>query len=188
MRGGCGGCETQTKGVGGQGLGIGETWPVSVKSGVLPEEFRPATFEEEETADLRRAFVRQAIRLTLAFALLVLFVFLALSWSGAAVRFGASRVADRGTPTWIVGGTVRNAVTREPVPWAKVDDDPAGQPPFFHSDADRTGVFELLTLSEQHRIIVSAPGYRPSTIGVGRVWFLWMPRGRERQDVALSPE
>jgi len=155
---------------------------------VLPEEFRPATFEEEETADLRRAFVRQAIRLTLAFALLVTFVFLALSWSGAAVRFGASRVGDRGAPTWSITGTVRNAVTHEPVPWARIDDDPAGQPPFFHADADQVGNYELLTLSESHRIIVSAPGYRPYTVRVGRVWFLWMPRGGERQDVALSPE
>ena len=155
---------------------------------MLPEDLRPATFDEEETADLRRAFLRQAIRLTLAFALLVAFVFLALSWSGAAVRFGASRVGDRGTPTWSVTGTVRDAVTHEPVPWARIEDDPAGPPPFFHTDADQGGGFELLTLSEQHRMIVSAPGYRPYKVHVGRVWFLWMPRGKERQDVALSPE
>lgn len=160
----------------------------SVKSGVLPEEFRPASFEEEETADLRRAFVRQAIRLSLAFALLIAFVFFALSWSGAAVRFGASRVGDRGTPAWTVNGTVRNAVTHEPVPWARIEDDPAGQPPFFRADADRWGNFELLTLSETHRMIVSAPGYRPNKVRVGRVWFLWIPRGSERQDVVLSPE
>ena len=155
---------------------------------MLPEDLRPATFDEEETADLRRAFLRQAIRLTLAFALLIFFVFLALSWSGAAVRFGASRVADRGTPRWTIAGTVRNAATQEPIAWAKIDDDPAGQPPFFHADADQSGGFELLTLSEPHRVIVSAPGYRPHKLRVGRVWFLWMPSGRERQDVTLLPE
>ena len=155
---------------------------------MLPEEFRPATFDEEEKADLRRAFVRQAIRLTLAFAALIVFVFLALSWSGAAVRFGASRVGDRGTPAWRISGTVRNAVTHEPVPWAKIEDDPEGQPPFFHGDADQAGNYEFLTLSESHAMIVSAPGYRPLKVHVGRVWFLWMPRGSERADVMLTPE
>jgi hypothetical protein len=155
---------------------------------VLPEDLRPASFAEEETADLRRAYVRQAVRYTLAFAALVAFVFLALSWAGAAVRFGASRVGDRGAPAWTVTGTVRNAVTHQPVSWARIEDDPAGAPPFFHADADRAGRFDLLTLSEQHRMIVSAPGYRPRKVRIGRVWFLWMPRGGERQDVALEPE
>lgn len=155
---------------------------------MLPEEFRPASFGEEEAADLRRRFLRQAIRSTLAFALLMFFVFLALTWSGAAVRFGASRVGDRGTPTWKVAGTVRNAATNAPVAWARIDDDIAGQPPFFHAEADQSGEFELLTLSEAHRIVISAPGYRPAAARVGRVWFLWLPSGGERRDVALSPE
>lgn len=49
------------------------------ESSGLPEDLRPATFDEEESADLRCAFLRQASRLTLAFALLATFVFLALS-------------------------------------------------------------------------------------------------------------
>jgi hypothetical protein len=155
---------------------------------VLPEDLRPATFDEEETADLRRQFLRHAIRLALAFVLLVFFVFLAFSWSGAAVRFGASRVADRGSPTWKIAGTVRSTATNQPIPWARIDDHPAGQPPFFHADADQRGDFELLTLSEPHQIVVSAQGYRSRQLRVGRVWFLWMPRGGERQDVTLSPE
>jgi hypothetical protein len=155
---------------------------------VLPDDLRPATFDEEDSADTRRQFVRLAIRLTLAFVLLFFFVFMAFTWSGAAVRFGASRVADRGTPTWSVLGTVRNAVTHEPIPWATIDDDRTGQGPYFHADADRLGNFEFLTLSEPHRMVVAAHGYRPYTVRVGRVWFLWLPRGNERRDVELSPE
>ena len=32
------------------------------------------------------------------------------------------------------------------------------------------------------------PGYRTTIVDVGRVWFLWLPHGQERQDVQLSPE
>src|SRR5262245_33108655 len=99
---------------------------------------------------------------------------MAFTWSGAAVRFGASRVADRGTPTWNIRGAVRNALTHQAIPWAAVDDDRAGQGPFFHADADRDGIFEFHTLAEPHRVVVSAPGYRPRSVNVGRVWFLWM--------------
>ena len=153
-----------------------------------PDEFRPTTFDEEETADLRRQYARHALRLAVAFAVVFAFVYLAFRWSGAAVRFGASRVADRGVATWHVIGTVRNASTHEAIPWASVDDDPAGQPPFFHADADQSGAFDLLTLAEPHRVRISAPGYRTSSVRVGRVWFLWMPRGMERRDAELALE
>jgi hypothetical protein len=155
---------------------------------VLPEDLRPATFVEEESADLRRQLVRHSIRLTLVFALLFFFVFMAFTWSGAAVRFGASRVGDRGAPSWSVTGTVRNAITHQRVPWAAIDDDRTGQGPYFHADADQSGGFELHTLAEPHRMVVSAPGYKPYAVRVGRVWFLWIPRGQERRDVELTPE
>jgi hypothetical protein len=153
-----------------------------------PDDLRPASFEEEEAANLRRHFLRQALRWTLTFGTLFAVVFLAFWWSGAAIRFGASRVAERPVPAWRVVGTVRSAATHQPVPWASLDDDPSGQPPFFHADADQSGAFELLTLPEPHRIRVSAPGYRTSTVAVGRIWFLWLPQGQEHEDVELSPE
>jgi hypothetical protein len=152
------------------------------------DDFDPATFDEEESADLRRQYVRHALRLAIAFAILFTAVYLAFRWSGSAVRFGASRVADRGVATWHVIGTVRNAATRQPIPWVSIDDDPSGQPPFFHADADQSGAFELVTLAEPHRIRISAPGYRPLTVSVGRVWFLWLPRGKERHDTELVSE
>ena len=128
-----------------------------------------------------------ALRLAIVFALLFGCVFFAFWWAGSAVRFSAERVAARSSPTWRVSGTVRDAVTRQPIPWAAVEDDPAGQPPFFHADADYHGVFELLTLAEPHRIRVSAPGYRPLSLDIGRAWFVWMPRGSEKKYIDLLP-
>jgi hypothetical protein len=82
---------------------------------------------------------------------------------------------------------VRDAVTHQPIPWALVEDDPAGQPPFFHADADYSGSFELVTLAEAHRVRVSALGYRPLFFDIGRAWFIWMPRGNEKKNIELLP-
>jgi hypothetical protein len=152
-----------------------------------PEDLRPVSFDEEESADLRRQFIRSGIRLTICFALIATGVWFAFWWSGSAVQFGAARAFDRAVPDWRVRGTVRDAVTHKPVPWARVEDDPAGQLPFFHSEADQFGAYELLTLSVPHRVLVSSPGYVTVTVEVGRVWFLWMPRGGERRPIDLQP-
>jgi hypothetical protein len=153
-----------------------------------PDEFPPLSFDEEESADLRRHFLREAIRLALVFGLLFAVVFFAFWWSGSALRFGASRVAERAETTWRISGTVRDGVTRKPVPWANIADDPGGRPPFFHTDADQSGAFELLTLPESHQIRVSAPGYKTVTTRVGRAWFLWLPRGWEKREIEMFPE
>lgn len=152
------------------------------------DDLRPGSFDQEDDADSRRTFRRQAIGLTLAFGVLFAGVYLAFWWSGAAVRFGALRVTDRAAPAWHVSGEVRDAVTRKPVPWARVEDDPSGQPPFFRTDADQFGSFDLLTLPEAHRVRVSAPGYRSTTVPVSRAWFLWWPRGKEYQHIDLFPD
>jgi hypothetical protein len=162
--------------------------PIRYNRCLPPDDFRPATFDEEESADRRGQYVRYALRLAIAFAILFAGVFLAFRWSGDAVRFGASRVADRGMATWHVIGTVRDAATHEPIPWASIDDDPSGRPPFFHADADRSGAFELLTLAEPHSVRIAATGHRTSTVRVGRVWFLWLPSGKERHDTELVSE
>src|SRR3982751_1623679 len=75
------------------------------------------------------------LRLAVIFALLFGCVFFAFWWAGSAVNFTAARAADRSVPTWIVSGTVRDAGTRQPIPWALVEDDPVGQPPYFRADA-----------------------------------------------------
>jgi hypothetical protein len=149
---------------------------------------RPSTFEEEQSRDLRREYARFILKAAVAFAIAFAFICAAVWWSSRAVRFAGLRAADRGTPTWTVAGVVRDAATRAPVAWAAVADDPAGQPPFFHSDAGIDGAFELLTLAEPHRLRVTAPGYRPALVKVGRPWFAWRPSGSERVSVELVRE
>ena len=83
---------------------------------------------------------------------------------------------------------VRDAVTRQPVPWARVEDDPNGQPPLFQTDADHVGNFALLTFPEPHRIRVSAPNYRAAQVAIGRAWYLWLPNGEEKRELLLVPE
>jgi hypothetical protein len=114
-------------------------------------------------------------------------VFFAFWWAGSAVKFTAARAADRSVPTWIVAGLVLDAVTRQPIPWAVVEDDPAGQPPYFRTDANVRGFFFLSTLAEPHRLRASAPGYSTQFISIGRAWFVWMPRGRENRNIELLP-
>ena len=103
--------------------------------------------EPQDAAESGDSWVRPALRLALIFALLFAGVFFAFWWAGSAVRFSAARAADRTVPTWRISGTVRDAVTHQPIPWALVEDDPAGTPPFFRADADYGGAFELLTLA-----------------------------------------
>jgi hypothetical protein len=148
----------------------------------------PADSNPGGDPELRDILVRHGIRVAAAFALLFGFVFAAFWWSGAAVRFGADRAADRAVPTWLVTGTVRSAATREPIPWAVVEDDPVGKPPSYHTDANYSGAYELLTLAEPHRIRASAPGFRSATVSIGRQWFLWLPKGNEKRDIQLQPE
>jgi hypothetical protein len=141
----------------------------------------------EETED--RGFIPvELIRWTLAFVGLFAGVFFCFWWSGEAIQFGASRVAENPVATWRVQGTVRNAVTHQAVAWAAVQDDSSGRPPFYRADADQNGTFDLLTLAEPHRVRVEANGYRAATIQVGRQWFMWWPKGVERQDVELAPQ
>jgi hypothetical protein len=153
-----------------------------------PDDLQPASFEEEEAAELRRQYVRHTLRLAAAFAAIFAFVYLAFWWSGSAVRFGVSRVGDRGVATWRVEGRVRDAATGKPIPWARVEDDPAGRPPYFRAEADQVGNFDLRTIPEPHQIRVSAPGYQAEAFPVGRVWFLWLPQGSERKELVLSPD
>jgi len=142
----------------------------------------------EEETDLRDVFIRSGVRVAGAFALLFGVVFCAFWWSGKAVEFGAARAGGRAVPTWRVSGLVRDARTRQPVPWAAVADDSGGRPPLYGTDADYAGRYQLFTLAEPHRVRISAPGYRTVMVRIGRAWFLWLPRGEERLNVDLEPE
>src|SRR6516165_6495030 len=99
-----------------------------------------------EDPELREIFVRSGLRVAAAFAVIFGLVYFAFWWSGSAVGFGANRAAGQSQPTWKVLGFVRSATTREAVPWAVIEDDPSGRPPFFHADATYSGSYELVTL------------------------------------------
>lgn len=153
--------------------------------GVVDSE---SSFLDEERAAERSEWRRLLIRWTLSFGLLFVAVFMAFWWSGSAVRFGASRVTGATTPTYRIWGVVVNSRTGEPVPWARLSDDPSGNPPFFNSEAGQDGSFSLLTLAEPHKVQISAIGYKSKTLSVGRHWFVWWPRGSERRRIELMPE
>lgn len=147
---------------------------------------RPEFWSEEDAED-RRELWRHAAGWVLSLALLLAGLVFALWWSASAVRFGSSR-AEVTTPfEWKVSGAVRDAQSGAPVPWAKVEDDPAGHPPLASATADHRGVFELPTIAEPHDVIVSAMGYRAKRFRVGRPWYLWMPRGAEQVAIDLEP-
>ena len=146
------------------------------------------SFLQEEIESERVESRRLLIRWCVAFALLFGLVFLAFWWSGSAIRFGAARVTATTAPTFRVWGTVRDAQSGKPIPWAAIEDDPAGNPPFYRADADAAGSYSLLTLAEPHQVRISAVGYRTSVERIGRPWFVWWPRGSERHDVRLTPE
>jgi hypothetical protein len=146
------------------------------------------SFLEEEIQTERSETRRLMVRMAAGFAALFAFVFFAFWWSGSAIRFGASRVTGSNTPTYRVWGTVRDAQSHQPIPWAAIEDDAAGSPPFFRTDADATGVYALLTLAAPHAVQISAVGYHPISVRIGKPWFIWWPRGEERIDVTLIPQ
>ena len=149
---------------------------------------RPRSFLDEELAQERFEARGLLIRWIVGFCLLFAVVFLAFWWSGSAVRFGSARVTASNAPTYRIWGTVRDARSGEPIPWAVIEDDPAGNPPFFKADADQNGVYSLLTLAEPHRLRISAAGHRTADLRVGRAWFVWWPSGEERHEIRLDPD
>jgi hypothetical protein len=51
-----------------------------------------------------------------------------------------------------------------------------------------SGTFELWTVAEPHFLLISALGYQPKRVGIGRVWYLWLPTGEQQVNVALDRE
>ena len=149
---------------------------------------RPGSFLEEEIAEERFEARRLLVRWVIGFGLLFGAVFLALWWSGSAVRFGAARVTASNAPTYRVWGTVRDARSGQPIAWAVVQDDPEGAGPLFRADADQNGAYSLLTIAEPHRLRITAVSHRTLELRVGKPWFVWWPRGEERLDPRMDPE
>ncbi len=157
---------------------------------VLPDDpsDRQRSFLDEEMAEEKFETRGLLLRWSAGFCLLFAGVFFAFWWSGSAIRFGAGRVAATNEPTYRVWGVVCDAQSGEPIPWAVIEDDPAGNSPYFRTDADMAGVYHLLTLAEPHRLRISAIGHRAATVNIGKPWFIWWPRGEERHDVKLPSE
>ena len=145
-------------------------------------------FWREESLDDRREMRRLALRWGLLFFGLLAFMFFALWWASQALQFGASRVDGSARPTYVVSGFVRSAVTGAAVPFAAVTDEPASRPPLFETRADVRGSFILMTLAEPHKLRVSALGFKPGELRVGKAWYRWFPHGSERIEVRLEPE
>ena len=156
----------------------------------MADEERPETpeFWRDQEREARGEMRRHALRWSLLFAAIFACVFFALWWAGSAVSFSASRVETTTAATWHVWGTVRDARTGAPVAWAQIRDDPAGRPPLFGATAALDGSYELTTIAEPHEVVATALGYRAKKIGIGRSWYLWMPKGSEQADIALEPE
>jgi hypothetical protein len=146
------------------------------------------SFLTEEIQDERSEARGLFVRTTVGFVLLFAFVFLAFWWSGSAIRFGAARVTASNAPTYRIWGIVCDARSGRSIPWAAIEDEPSGDPPLFRSDADAEGFYSLLTLAEPHNVRISAVGYRPVVVRIGKPWFVWWPRGDEHHDVSLPPE
>lgn len=152
------------------------------------DEFRPVEFWQEEERSARVELRRQLLRWLLVFGALAAAVVFTLWWAGSIVRFSAARAEGRAEATWRIYGVVTDGSTGEPVPFARIADDPHGQPPVFHALADHLGHYELQTVAEKHAVLVTALGFRPARIQVGRAWYAWMPAGEERLDVRLERE
>jgi hypothetical protein len=147
-----------------------------------------AEFWEEEVKDDRREMRKQVLRWSLLFVLLFSGVFFAIWWASAAVNFSASRVEATTGPTYRITGIVRDAATGSAIPWAEITDAPSGRPPLFHATADRFGAYELVTIAEPHNLFITALGYRPGSVRVGKAWYMWMPKGAEKVDIKLQKE
>jgi hypothetical protein len=105
----------------------------------------------------------------------------------AGPEFSASRIQESTAASYRVKGVVVDRTTGRPVAWANLEDDPAVRPPRFRTSADHNGRFELLTVAEPHRLIVTALGYRGALHRNGKEWRLWMPRGEEEVRIELEP-
>ena len=138
-----------------------------------------------ENKELLRKY---AWRWALVFLTLIGALGWALWWSSAALEFSTSRIKETTRATYRVRGVVIDRSTGRPVAWANLEDDPAMRPPRFRTSADHTGRFELLTVAEQHRLVVSALGYRTTSHLTGKDWYLWMPKGQEEVRIEMDPE
>lgn len=147
-----------------------------------------AEFWQENSEEDRKFYLKQVLKWSLLFLALCVGIFFAFWWSSSAIHFGASRVNESTAASYVVHGIVVDGRSGAAIPWANIEDDPNGRPPFFQALGDIRGEFEMTTIPEPHYVYFSALGYKPRRIKVGKSWYLWMPSGKEDLRVALDPE
>ena len=150
--------------------------------------FGAQNFLDEERQEDRVSLHRTLARWILAFIVIFCFAAMAFWWSGSALRYSAARVQSRSKPTYQVSGTVTDARTHQPVPWAEISTDFQFGGAFFSTSTDQNGRYSIDTLAEPHDLVVKANGYQSARIPIGKQWFSWTPRGSERKDTELVPE
>lgn len=144
--------------------------------------------QQQQPQDDAALLRKYALRWALVFLVLIGLMAYALWWSSAALEYSASRIKETTRATYKVTGVVIDKSTGRPVAWANLEDDPAVRPPRFRTSADHTGRFQLMTIAEPHRIVVTALGYQSTLHQTGKDWFLWMPKGEEKVRIELEPE
>jgi hypothetical protein len=150
--------------------------------------FDSQNFLDESRQEDRLSLHRTLARWITAFVVIFCFAAMAFWWSGSAVKYSAARVQNRSNPTYQVAGSVKDAGTHQPIPWAEISTDFQFGGAFFSTTTDQNGQYSINTLAEPHDLMVKANGYRSARIHVGQQWFSWTPHGSERRDAELIPE
>jgi hypothetical protein len=144
-------------------------------------------FWEEEAEETRRDLRSASLKLLVLF-LSVLTVLGFLLWrSQAAIEFASSHIQGQTDRRYQLTGIVRDAATGKPVPWPLLHDEFDGRV-YFQGSGKPDGTFAFATVTTAHKLVVTAFGFRPATVPVGRPWFTWLPAGSESLEVRLQRE
>lgn len=149
---------------------------------------RPNEFWQQDVADTRQQLRKLAWRMGLLFVALLVILSLFLWRTTAAVEFASARMQGTAQAKYRVWGHVTDAKTGKPIPWPVLADQTDLPGPYFHSTGKPDGSFEHFTLSTPHSVRVTAYGYKPASIKIGRAWWLWTPSGEEQSNVTLQPD
>jgi hypothetical protein len=132
--------------------------------------------------------------LVLVLALLIGAILLAIGLPAfKKARETASRIQQQVSnpaPTFVVRGTVSDAVTGQPIAGARVDDNSYGTSPTRTPQqawTDAQGHYELRTWPEEHTLAASAPGYQTKLITMLTHGFSLQQDGKAQIDFQLQP-
>ncbi|MBI4904430.1 MAG: hypothetical protein HY820_12385 [Acidobacteria bacterium] len=148
---------------------------------------RGKEFWEEEQEETRRDVHNATLKLVAIFAAILLALGFMLWRSQEAIGFAASHISGQADSRYIVTGKVKSAKTGQPVPWPALHDEYDGKT-YSDTTGKHDGTFVLSTIATAHHLRVSAFGYKPATVRIGKPWFTWLPSGSEKLEIVLQPE